>query len=248
MVDVVVLERLDVSSLVEMIEAEHQGTLLGLQSALDHAIRAGELLYTVKGRLAVNEWRPWVEGNVSFTLSVAYAYVRLYVYRDQIDTASPGIKAALADVKGLPTVGLVGSPRHAGWTRDEARTLRSQGMTYAAVSEVLGVPEDTVYQWVNPDKVQAYAARRRERARRDKAARQALAQKERDAAVKAKGGQAAVAYANIRKAASALDRALSETGDANEREALTKALAAAHASEDLIVRALRLGRRGFAIR
>jgi hypothetical protein len=65
------------ATLVAEIEAEHAATQLAAQSALEHAIRCGELLLEAKVKVGHGDWLPWLKANCSFRPRTARAYMQL---------------------------------------------------------------------------------------------------------------------------------------------------------------------------
>lgn len=49
------------SNLAERIKAEHVAAMTALQSALVHAIAAGDLLIEAKSKVKHRQWLPWLE-------------------------------------------------------------------------------------------------------------------------------------------------------------------------------------------
>jgi hypothetical protein len=64
-------------ALAAEIEAEHAATQEAAQSALEHAVRCGELLIQAKAQVGHGDWLPWLEANCSFRPRTARAYMQL---------------------------------------------------------------------------------------------------------------------------------------------------------------------------
>ena len=63
--------------LSKRINAEHEACQTAMRSAVDHAMRAGELLIEAKAGLAHGQWLPWLEGSCGVSERTAQAYMRL---------------------------------------------------------------------------------------------------------------------------------------------------------------------------
>jgi Protein of unknown function (DUF3102) len=63
-------------------------------TALQKAVRIGELLIQEKARLGRNNWLPWLEANVRFSQKTANNYMRVFVIRDKLEAGS-NLKQAL---------------------------------------------------------------------------------------------------------------------------------------------------------
>lgn len=85
------------ASLADEIRVEHEACERDARSAVDHAIRAGELLLDAKVKVRHGEWLPWLEKNFPATVQTASGYMRLASNRGQIENAS-SIRGALADL------------------------------------------------------------------------------------------------------------------------------------------------------
>lgn len=55
-----------------------------LRSTVQDAIRAGEILTQVKGRLSHGDFLPWLQVNCSFSQRTAYNYIGVYSHSDKI--------------------------------------------------------------------------------------------------------------------------------------------------------------------
>jgi hypothetical protein len=68
---------LALDNLAHRIDAEHHAVATALQSALAHAIIAGELLIEAKRRVEHGQWLPWLEANCSVPARTARHYMAL---------------------------------------------------------------------------------------------------------------------------------------------------------------------------
>ena len=79
------------------IRQEAEAAEADFQSAVVHAIRAGELLIEAKSQVAHGAWIPWLAENFEFTRQTASGYMRLATHADQLEGA-PSISAALKQI------------------------------------------------------------------------------------------------------------------------------------------------------
>lgn len=66
----------------------HKAITEKLQSTVQDAIRAGEILSQVKGRIPHGDFIPWLKANCSFSERTAQNYMRLFRYRDKTATVA----------------------------------------------------------------------------------------------------------------------------------------------------------------
>lgn len=55
------------SALAADINAEHKAAQTSAHTAVEHALRCGELLIEAKAKVAHDEWLPWIEANCRFS-------------------------------------------------------------------------------------------------------------------------------------------------------------------------------------
>jgi hypothetical protein len=86
--------------LAEQINNEHRACEEAVNSALAHAINAGELLSEAKKGLPHGSWAAWLAENFEGSGRTAQAYMRLYRRRDEIrnGAADLSIRGALAEL------------------------------------------------------------------------------------------------------------------------------------------------------
>ena len=72
------------SELAKQINEHHAACETAMQSALQHAIAAGELLAKAKALVPHGTWADWLTQNFASTQRTASLYVRLYEHRAQI--------------------------------------------------------------------------------------------------------------------------------------------------------------------
>jgi hypothetical protein len=90
---------MSITGLAAEIRAEHEAVEAAAISAVEHAIRCGELLIEAKAQVRHGNWLPWLSENFDFTRQTATAYMRLYANRDQLQMEGPpSISAALKQI------------------------------------------------------------------------------------------------------------------------------------------------------
>lgn len=241
----VVDERL--TQLAFTINREHTLAYQKAVEALEHAIRCGEALIEAREIVPDGEWTRWVEANLSIATGTMHRYIRVATYKQHLldaDKKPASINAAIGYLKaiGAPAASTGRNGRSPTFDVAEAKRLRKQGMTYEQIGELLGVSDVAIWRQLTPGATKrAIAISNRNRKRR-RLEREAFEQTQRDKRVARAGGAAAEAYALLRRCAAALDQALSDAKDDEERKTLRDALAHAHRAEDSIVLALRLER------
>lgn len=80
-------------SLVKEIQAEHDAAERDVRSAVEHAVRAGQLLTEAKASLPHGEWGKWLSENFAFSQQWAAGYMRLA-------KASPGQIESASSIRG----------------------------------------------------------------------------------------------------------------------------------------------------
>lgn len=107
------------------INAEHRLAQEAFGEAVQHAIRAGELLAAAKAQLGHGEWLPWLELNFDFSRQTASAYMRLAANREQIEMESaPSISAALKQLAPGPPTSKPEPPPPAPYIADTERKVQ----------------------------------------------------------------------------------------------------------------------------
>lgn len=225
--------------LARRISTEHQDVERSISNAVAHAIQAGLLLLEVREIVGQQEWPKWIERNLPLSTYMAKTYVRLAVYRDQIEPCHLSPSAAVRSIAGLPEI------EHGGqWARrpdeekEEARRLYAQGETKKSIAAMFGVAETTAASWVDPDVANRRRDRKRQAHKRARAIRKALEEQrkreERERLAHQRGGNLGKAYDLVRKLHPIVDAAISE-GLTLEARALAVRL------EDEIFKALKGG-------
>jgi hypothetical protein len=87
----------ELDALAEQIRAEHEACEESAESAVMHAIRAGELLTEAKAQVRHGKWLPWLVANFEFTRQTASGYMRLAKHRAEMEGA-PSISEALKEL------------------------------------------------------------------------------------------------------------------------------------------------------
>jgi len=62
----------------EEINEQHRAARTCVDTAVDHAVRCGELLIEQKGRLQHGEFQPWIEANCAFSYKQAARYMQVH--------------------------------------------------------------------------------------------------------------------------------------------------------------------------
>jgi len=82
------------ADLARRINAEHEATEIAMQSGLEHAIKAGELLLEAKEAVPHGNWLPWLKANCSVSERTAQLYMKVAREREALGAES----ASLADL------------------------------------------------------------------------------------------------------------------------------------------------------
>lgn len=221
--------------LASEVNREHAAALDAATTALEHAIRCGELLLEIRGQTQ-SGWTRWLEDNFDGSVTTAQAYVRLAREKDQL------LQAGITTLDAAREL-LAGPPRPNGnWysddLRDEARRLSAQGLRNTRIAAELGVAHKTVRRWLDPKVVAAD----RERSRQAWAAlRRQSRDQEIKRVVRKLGGAPAEAYAMAERMQDVLAQAHRETEDPDQRRHLALAGEYYRKARDEIVRALGCG-------
>lgn len=218
------------SELTEIANREHGLVLRAGTAMLEHAVNAGEALLAAKQHVPRGEWTDWLTDHFDGrSLVVGQQYMRLARHKRLVMAKQPTtIKGALRLLHGGQ------DSRIDPVQQAEVLKLRSEGMTIAGIAEELQIPKSRVQRWVSP-KVEK---RRLEKARqRTIAGRRALNRQKRDAAARKAGGSIAEAYALIRRALQACEKASEEDHPFEVKRAVSDATNRLYNAEDAIVRA-----------
>ncbi|MGE3180796.1 MAG: DUF3102 domain-containing protein [Phycisphaerae bacterium] len=78
-------------SLADKINYEHRQAEQSARTALQHAMRCGELLAEAKAKLPHGEFSQWVEAHCDFALRTGQAYMRLHSHRAELDEKRNGV-------------------------------------------------------------------------------------------------------------------------------------------------------------
>lgn len=231
------------ADLASSINGEHQLVIAKLRQSLEHAITCGALLLDARRLVPAGQWEAWIRDNLECGKWTVTAYSRLAIHRDELLIPNGPITID-AGLRYLKELGVPPRPNPLILDVDvkQLRRLRSEGMSFQKIGEVMGVSRKTVMKRLDPSYHKKWNEQQSRSRRRTERARALLAAKERDAAVKRHGGSAAEAYALLRRCALVLDGAIADSNDFQESEAMRLALAATHKAEDEIVRALRIER------
>ena len=87
------------TSLAAEINREHEQCEQAFTSAVEHAIRCGELLEEAKAQVQHGEWLPWLADHFAASERTARGYMRLAANRQRVaDLDAPSVRAALAEL------------------------------------------------------------------------------------------------------------------------------------------------------
>jgi hypothetical protein len=92
------------STLAESINREHRRCEEAVNSALEHALNAGELLLEAKDKASHGTWQTWLEANFEGSVRTAQAYMRVAARRDEVEATKAQSSAPLsldAALRGL---------------------------------------------------------------------------------------------------------------------------------------------------
>lgn len=195
----------------------------------EHMIAAGEALLRIKEQTPYGAWVEWLKtnledvsfGHAQFYMRCAHHQALLREHRPADCRSANRLFASVAPSNTVPQE-----------LKDEARRMHKAGATYKEIAERLDLNYKSIPDWVNPKRRE-----RRRQHRRDLslAARRAERRKQRDAAVKRKGGEIAIAYGHIRKALEALQRADRELVGGEMHDLVSRAMAGLYRAEDSVV-------------
>lgn len=224
-------ERVEVQGLPELAEVANREHGLAIQagtSMIQHAINAGEALLAAKEQVPYGAWQDWLADN--FAHSTGQQYMRLARHKQLvIEGQATTIKGALRLLHGGQ------DSRADPLLLAEVQRMRSQGLSYGAITEALDLPKTTVARWCNPKAERRRLARAHQRTI---AGRRALNRQKRDRAATKAGGAVAEAYSLVRKALQACEQASKETDNREVRKALSDATNRLYNAEDALIRAV----------
>ena len=255
-----IMDRLDTATMDDLesslCESMKAGAL-ALSVGLHHFIRAGGILDEVRSRLPFGEYGEWLT-RVGISKGWARRLTRLHHYRSAIPADEflprndggrmmpPSVSRALRSIADLPDLPKGPEQRVDERDRAAARDMQKNGLSQREIAPLLGVSQTTVARWLaTPEDTKRRLAKNAEKDRQRKAAAAALREKEkRDELarlVKATTGDISTAYAEIRKALVALDRAASGA-PRDEATSIRRAIDYCTAAESAVVKAMRMAR------
>lgn len=111
------------SDLAAEINREHKAAQDAARSALEHAIRAGELLIQAKEGIAHGEWGKWLQDNVEVSERTAQAYMRTAKHKGEL--VDPKTQR-VADLPLREALAQLAEPKHSAdeGDSDGARQVR----------------------------------------------------------------------------------------------------------------------------
>jgi hypothetical protein len=236
----------ELKCLTDTANSEHRATFEAVQNAVGHAIACGEALIAIRTLLPLGTWSKWVEDNLDFTLSVASKYLRLATHRELLGDQRTiyGAMAHLSN-QGLPNPnrGNARRPPLDDLEIAEAKAMHATGMGYTKIAARFGCSGSYLQAQLDPAFAKRQTERGRVRGRLAREARKLLRAKHVAEQVAKIGGDASIAYASVRKAALAIDKAIASAADNDTKDLLARALDFAHKAEGEIVFAMKIERR-----
>ncbi len=91
---------------IKEINSLHSSAISHAKSAIENAIRIGELLTDIKGGLEHGLWIPWVRKNLSFGVNQAGKYMKVFKEKDALNSHS-NVNLTLSGA-----ITLLAEPRH----------------------------------------------------------------------------------------------------------------------------------------
>ena len=131
--------------------------------AIEHAIACGEALLLAKSQCHYGEFQAWVEQHCPLDYRTATLWMRIAYYKDEIPSGVSTVPLAKQFLQGRPAYSTPSLPPR--WV-DEARALRSAGVTLREICEELGMSKTAVVKQLYPQTKQSARvsdARRRNR-------------------------------------------------------------------------------------
>lgn len=212
--------------------------------AVQQAIICGEALLAARSQCPGGKWTGWCKQNLDFAPETAAVYMRFARFKEIILDAEV---ASLNDAKkllvGMPDANLRG-PAHPypESVKARARQLHQDGMSRAAIADMLGAPATAIYRWVTPGAIETERKKNREEAAKRRANLKALADAERAQKINralVKEGQAFnEAYAIVTRLDGLLGQARGEAQDGEKRRAINEAHAFRDKMMDALIRVL----------
>lgn len=238
------LEGLNLKQLSVLINQQSASAEAATVAVLEYATRAGIGLMRARDLVmeAGESWTRWMDENLSFHRRTAYRYITIARGRDRLPDGPITLTEALDLLSGVAAY-----RDESEWTaypkavKASALQMHADGISMTEIGETLGVVRETVRRWVDPNTHDRMIKANRQRRRKAAAAKKALAEKERredrDRLARSTGGDPAKAYAEVRRLAATLDRALADVPQ-SAKPTLAEALRHTHRAEDAIVEAM----------
>lgn len=226
-----------IEELTKVANREHrqvEGYVVGM---LPHMIAAGEALNAIHEQIPYGGWSKWLAENFAASDHTAKIYMRFAKHRAALETAEVDKYGDAMQVIRQIAADERLSPDEEAERLERAWSSRREGQSYQAIGRSLGVNGTTVHRWLNPKYA---AAQKRDRLRREKEARIALAKRRELAAARRIGGDVSEAYSLVRRALQAAEGAReNQVQKPAARVALADAVSILHRAEDQIGQAIR---------
>jgi hypothetical protein len=121
--------RLD--ELASEINRLHDAAISAVRTALQNAIRAGELLVTARGLVPHGSWYGWLQDHTAVGVRQAQRYMKLYRERDQINASSATHLSDALEIVSKPKTKVV----HFSADDDNPADDRGQLVSHASAQE-----------------------------------------------------------------------------------------------------------------
>jgi len=214
---------------------EHELVIQSGESMLLHAVQAGEALLQARAQVEKGGWGSWLRANFPASDRTAKQYMRIARGREQV--LGSGVETLSEAEQLVPALsqGLHRQRTNVHEEEAEARKMRGQGATFAAIADHFGIAFQTAQAWVIP----GHRSRRNRKLREERRlAREARERKGSRTALKKAGAALAEMYANCERLQDVLAKAREEVSTGEARSSLAAAEEHYRQMRDEVVRAL----------
>lgn len=235
---------------VEVVAAEkindlHRRVQNNVIEIVERWIDIGERLEVERQRVGNDVWRLWVAANLRFDVKMALRYIRCAAYSGEMRSSAEagevvtrgGVSLGVRVVADMP---VLANDRHPDAARELAMEMRQKGGSWADIARATGANHHAVRSWCDPDYREIRLARKRADKATKAKAREALAQREREAAIRKVGGNGADTYALLRKALAKSQATIDDTQHDDVRRAWREAQRRLLVAEEAVLDALRV--------
>lgn len=129
MSELAITDKMDLTTLVDEINAEHRSCDEALREGLRHALRAGELLTEAKSRVQHGEWGQWLEENFEGSSRTAQGYMKVAREIPNLGGAKAqhvadlSLRGALKELSAPEAVPTEEDDRQERWPKEEVATF-----------------------------------------------------------------------------------------------------------------------------